>query len=116
MSPPTWAACRPGILQVWGALVAIAASAAVARAGTWPSGSGSLPTTLVGEAATVALGFTFPALAAGCYIALKSLARRTGALGAIVTVTAGVAVIAATTAAVHRPDLLGWLATVRPIG
>jgi hypothetical protein len=38
-----------------------------------------LPTSFIGEAATLALAFAAPALCAGGYMALRRLAKRTGA-------------------------------------
>jgi hypothetical protein len=54
-----------------------------------------LPTSFIGEAATLALAFAAPALCAGIYLLFKRLAKRTGtpiAIGlSVATVTGGLA-------------------------
>jgi hypothetical protein len=76
-----------------------------------PLATTALPSTFAGEALIVALAFTFPALAAGGYLALRRLWRSFGLRSALLVGTVLIVGGFATAIAELRPDLLtiaGW--------
>jgi hypothetical protein len=82
-----------GGLQALAALMVFAPPAMAASIGR----QSLLPTTFIGEAATLALAFAAPALCAGGYLLMKQLANRTStpfAIGLGVLTTVGGAAIA----------------------
>jgi hypothetical protein len=78
-----------------------------------PLGQTGLPTTFAGEALIVALAFSFPALAAGSYLAARRLWRSVGVRGGLIV--GGVTVASALAVAMvdGRPDLLNLTALSR---
>lgn len=70
-----------------------------------PIGPNGLPTTLIGEAITVAFAFTLPAILAGAWVGLRRLGGAVGLKGALAIAT--LAIMAAFAGAVldQRPDL-----------
>jgi hypothetical protein len=70
-----------------------------------------LPTSFIGEAATLALAFAAPALCAGGYIVLKRIAKRTGAP---VLVGIGVVATAVGGLALSLGNRIDFLATLTP--
>ncbi len=82
---------------------------AIAPAAGAPS-KGSLPTTFIGEAATVALAFSFPALLAGAYLGIRGMMRKIGLRGAMALGMLGIFAGFGWAVLEIRPDLLPRIA------
>ena len=75
-----------------------------------PIGPNGLPGTFIGEALTVALAFTLPALVAGAWIGARRVGRALGLKGALAIATLAIAAAFAGAVVEQRPDLLPRLA------
>lgn len=75
-----------------------------------------LPSSLIGEAAVVALAFALPALLAGLYLAVQRLLRGLGLRGALVLGSVGITAAFALAVLEQRPDLLDPGAVLRLAG
>lgn len=96
--------CTALLVASAGAMLATTPALAAAGAG-FQVGPMGLPTSLVGEAATVALAFTLPALLAGAFLGAKKLFRSIGLKGALAICTLGIIAAFATIVVEQRPDL-----------
>jgi hypothetical protein len=95
------------------AAMAVAFAPVVAAAGP---GGPALPTTLIGEAVSVALAFSAPALLAGAYLAARSIGRRIGLRGALVIGVGSIAAGFLVAAVNQRPDLINIAMLTRLAG